>query len=108
MRTDLTNNNPQRVTNEVLEVVNTSYRLFGICLKCKGVAKSAKQDIFYEVPKTYVVVTYFPFVNFFLSALTLVLSNCPITQTPSGPRSSAACQTCRSRTAACWGSASRT
>jgi hypothetical protein len=64
-----------------LEAINPSYRLYGICVKCKGVAKSAIQDVYYEVPKIYVFLTYFPFVNFFLNALYLIVGNPNVIQT---------------------------
>lgn len=70
---DLTNAAPQRLYNEVLEAINPSYRLYGICIKTKGVAKSATQEIYYEVPKIYVFLTYFPFVGFFVNALTHIV-----------------------------------
>lgn len=73
MCSDLTNSMPARVHNEVLEATNPSYRLYGVCLRTRGVAKSATQEIYYEVPKAYVFLTYFPFIGFFANALSLIV-----------------------------------
>ena len=75
MNTEITNGNTEKRSNEVVEAINPSYRLFGISFKCRGIAKTATNFNFYEVNKTYTFLSYFPFISFFSSALICIVSN---------------------------------
>ena len=79
-----------RVKNEAMEIANPNFNLYGICLKVKVVAQLGIVN--YALSKTYVILTYFPFVRFFLNILAMTISIFPPTQTPLNKRRSTLCR----------------
>lgn len=61
-----------RVKNHAVSIANPNFNLFGVCLRGKVVAQMGSSN--YELSKTYVVLTYFPFVRFFLNLLAMTIS----------------------------------
>jgi hypothetical protein len=61
IRSDLSSDRTKTIDNCVLESVNPFRHLYGICLKVLGVSKTVSNSMFYETQKSYVFLTYFPF-----------------------------------------------